>query len=164
MDYQNGLKKQKASENNMEKQIKIVQDVAEKLLSLIGVSGNVSASMEDDIAQVVVETEDGGMLIGYHGETLESFQIILSLIASRELREFVRVNVEVGDYKKNRVEYLRHLALQAKDQAISQNTGISLSLKPWERREVHLLLQDDQEVTTESMGEGRDRVLVVKPR
>lgn len=148
----------------MEKQLKIIKDTAEKLLSLLGVSASVDVSMQEDIAQVIVETEDGGMLIGYHGETLESFQTILSLVASREIGEFVRVSVEVGDYKKNRVEYLKHLAMQAKDQALSQQTGISLSLKPWERREVHLLLQDDSEVTTESMGEGRDRVLVVKPR
>ena len=160
----------------MEKQAKIIQETAEKLLMQLGVSATVSVTMQESeeqagpedkkehIAQVVVETEDGGMLIGYHGETLESFQTILSLIASKEIGEFVRVNVEVGDYKKNRVEYLKHLALQAKEQALSQNTGISLSLKPWERREVHLLLQEDNEVTTESMGEGRDRVLVVKPR
>lgn len=141
-----------------------VQQVAEKLLSQLGISGSVAVEMQEDIVSVVVETEEGGMLIGYHGETLESFQTILSLIASREIGEFVRVNVEVGDYKKNRVEYLRHLAAQAKEQALREQTGISLSLKPWERREVHVLLQDDAEVITESMGEGRDRVLVVKPR
>jgi spoIIIJ-associated protein len=148
----------------MEKQATTVQKTAEKLLSLLGIAAQVSVEMQDEIAQVVVETEEGGMLIGYHGETLESFQTILSLVASREFGEFVRVNVEVGDYKRNRVEYLKHLALQAKDQALAQQTGISLSLKPWERREVHLLLENDQEVTTESMGEGRERVLVVKPR
>ncbi|HET9947135.1 MAG TPA: KH domain-containing protein, partial [Patescibacteria group bacterium] len=143
----------------MEKQSKTIQETAEKLLSMLGLTGAVSVDMQGDVAQVVVETEEGGMLIGYHGETLESFQTIVSLIASRELGEFVRVNVEVGDYKRNRVEYLKHLAEQAKEQALAQQTGISLSLKPWERREVHLLLQDDNEVTTESMGEGRDRVL-----
>ena len=148
----------------MEKYVAIVKEVAEKLLSMLGVKAVVSAELSDDIVQVVVETEEGGMLIGYHGETLESFQTILSLIASREAGEFVRVNVEIGDYKKNRVEYLRHLAQEAKEQALREQTGISLSLKPWERREVHLLLQDDTEVNTESMGEGRDRVLVVKPR
>lgn len=148
----------------MEKQTQAVQKAAEKLLSLLGLEASVEVASDEEAFQVVVTTEEGGMLIGYHGETLESFQTILSLVASREIGEFVRVNVEVGDYKKNRVEYLKHLAVQAKEQALSQNTGISLSLKPWERREVHLLLQDDEEVTTESMGEGRDRVLVVKPR
>lgn len=148
----------------MEKTQQTVQQVAEKLLSMLGITANVIVAVQDDVAQVTIETEEGGMLIGYHGETMESFQTILSLVVMKELGEFVRLNVEIGDYKKNRVEYLKHLALQAKEQALAQNTGISLSLKPWERREVHVLLQDDNEVTTESMGEGRERVLVVKPR
>jgi len=147
-----------------EKSLQVVKEQAEKLLQTLGLSVSVAAEGQDDIAKVVVETEEGGMLIGYHGETLESFQTILSLMASRVLGNFVRVNVEVGDYKKNRVEYLRNLALQAKQQALSENTGISLSLKPWERREVHLILENDEEVATESQGEGRERVLVVKPK
>ena len=148
-----------------EKQAQKIQEVAEKLLSLLGISAQIHVTAGEEAAQVMLETEESGMLIGYHGETLESLQTILSLVASRELGEFVRVSIEVGDYKKNRVEYLKHLVSQAKEQALSQNTGISLSsLKSWERREVHMMLADDAEVTTESMGEGRDRVLVVKPR
>lgn len=142
-----------------------IQEVAEKLLSMLGIQATVEVVSGEEGAQVLLQTEESGMLIGYHGETLESLQTILSLVASRDLGEFVRVSIEVGDYKKNRVEYLKHLVQQAKEQALSQNTGVSLSnLKSWERREVHMMLADDQEVTTESMGEGRDRVLVVKPR
>lgn len=142
-----------------------IQEVAEKLLSMLGIEATVTVNADDESTQVILDTEESGMLIGYHGETLESLQTILSLVASRELGEFVRVSIEVGDYKKNRVEYLKHLVQQAKEQALSQNNGVSLSnLKSWERREVHMMLADDQEVTTESMGEGRDRVLVVKPR
>ncbi len=144
--------------------LETIQKIAENLLSLVGLTGEIAVSEENETAQVVVTTEEGGMLIGYHGETLESFQTILSLMVSHATGEFVRVSVEVGDYRKNRVEYLKHLAEQAKEQALSQQSGVSLSLKPWERREVHLLLQDDADVITESMGEGRDRVLVVKPR
>lgn len=146
-------------------QAKKIQEVAQKLLSLLGIQADIAVTPGEEAALVVIQTEESGMLIGYHGETLESLQTILSLVASRELGEYVRVNVEIGDYKKNRVEYLKHLVQQAKEQALSQNTGISLShLKSWERREVHMMLADDQEVATESMGEGRDRVLVVKPR
>lgn len=142
-----------------------IQEVAEKLLSMLGIEATVTVNADDESTQVILDTEESGMLIGYHGETLESLQTILSIVASRELGEFVRVSIEVGDYKKNRVEYLKHLVQQAKEQALSQNNGVSLSnLKSWERREVHMMLADDQEVTTESMGEGRDRVLVVKPR
>ena len=73
--------------------------------------------------------------------------------------------LEVGDYKKNRTEWLERLALDAKERAISENKEVYLSdLKSWERRVVHLLLQDDKEVISESSGEGKDRVLVIKPK
>jgi spoIIIJ-associated protein len=142
-----------------------IQEVAEKVLSMLGVSATVSVVAAEDVAEVTLETEESGMIIGYHGETLEALQTIISLVASHELGEFVRVSIEVGDYKKNRVEYLKHLVEQAKDQALSQNTAVSLpNLKSWERRIVHTMLADDTEVASESMGEGRDRVLTVKPR
>jgi len=60
---------------------------------------------------------------------------------------------------------LERLALDAKERALSQGKEVYLSeLKSWKRRVVHLLLQDDKEVTSESSGEGKDRVLVIKPK
>jgi len=84
---------------------------------------------------------------------------------AKENGEFKRVSIEAGDYKKNRTEWLERLALDAKERALSQGKEVYLSeLKSWERRVVHLLLQDDKEVTSESSGEGKDRVLVIKPK
>lgn len=149
-----------------QKALQKIQEVTEKLFQMLEVSATVEVLSSDETAvQLGLQTEETGMLIGYHGETLESLQTVLSLCASKELGKFVRVSLEVGDYKKNRVEYLKHVVEQAKEQALSQNTGVSLpNLKSWERREVHMMLAEDAEVTTESMGEGRERVLVVKPR
>lgn len=105
------------------------------------------------------------MVIGYHGETLESLQLIIALILAKERGEFKRVSLEIGDYKKNRSEWLERLALDAKERALAENREVYLSdLKSWERRVIHLLLQDDKEVISESSGEGRDRVLVIKPK
>jgi spoIIIJ-associated protein len=112
-----------------------------------------------------LETEDTGIIIGYHGETLEALQLVLSLLIAKERGEFKRVSLEVGDYKKNRSEWLERLAVDAKERALSENKEVYLSeLKSWERRVIHLLLQDDKEVVSESTGEGKDRVLVIKPK
>ena len=87
------------------------------------------------------------------------------MLIARERGEFKRVSLEVGDYKKNRSEWLERLAADAKERAISENKEVYLSdLKSWERRVVHLLLQDDKEVVSESTGEGKDRILVIKPK
>jgi len=141
----------------------------EKLIKDFFVSLGVDAGMEivedEEAIAVTLETEDTGMIIGYHGETLEALQLVLSLVLAKQNGEFKRVSIEVGDYKKNRTEWLERLALDAKERALSEGKEVYLSeLKSWERRVVHLLLQDDKEVSSESSGEGKDRVLVIRPK
>lgn len=147
------------------KELKEAEKATEKLFSLLEISGTFSLAQNEDILEVGMETEDSGMVIGYHGEGLESLQLVLSLIIAKKLGRFVRVSIEVGGYKKNRTEYLERLAQQMKDRALSENREqVAESLKSWERRIIHLILQDDEEVTSESAGSGRDRVLIIKPR
>lgn len=148
-----------------EAQFEQIQRKTEELLNLLGVKATVSVAAEGEIAQINLETDETGMLIGYHGETLEAIQLILSLMLARELGEFIRVSLEIGDYRKNREDYLQHIVEQTKQQVLAENKPVSLpNLKSWERRVVHMMLQDDTDVTTESMGEGRDRVLTIKPK
>ncbi len=143
----------------------IITEVTEKLLAELEVNGTADVAFEEDMADIILETEESGLIIGYHGEILEAMQLLISLIASRKIGRFVRVSVEVGDYKKNRTEYLERLAQQTKDRVLEEGRAHTLSsLKSWERRIVHMALQEDDEVTSESMGEGKDRVLVIKPR
>lgn len=147
------------------KQNKIVRDTTEELLKLLEIQGSFEVKETEDAIEINLITEDSGIIIGYHGDTLESLQLVLSLCLARKLGEFKRVSLEVGEYKKKREEWLKNLAAETKDKVLSENKEIYLAdLKSWERRVVHMLLQDDQEVISESIGEGKDRVLVVKPK
>jgi spoIIIJ-associated protein len=144
---------------------KQIEKVIKNLFASLGVDASFTISEDEEAIGVTLETEDTGIIIGYHGETLEALQLVLSLLLAKKRGEFKRVSLEVGDYKKNRSEWLERLALDAKERAISENKEIYLSdLKSWERRVVHLLLQDDKEVVSESTGEGKDRILVIKPK
>lgn len=147
------------------KQNKIVQDTTEELLKLLEIQGGFEVKETEGVIEINLNTEDSGIVIGYHGDTLESLQLVLSLCLARKLGEFKRVSIEVGEYKKKREEWLKNLAAETKDRVLSENKEIYLSdLKSWERRVVHIILQNDQEVVSESIGEGKDRVLVVKPK
>lgn len=144
---------------------KIVKDLITELLGLLEISADLEVKETEDSFEVILDTEDNGIIIGYHGETLDSLQLIASLCVSKKLGEFKRISIEVGDYKKNREEQLKNLAFETKEKVIAENKEIYLAdLKPWERRIVHVLLQDDKEVLSESAGEGRDRVLIIKPK
>lgn len=151
------------------KEIKTIREITEKLLKLLDVDGGfeILESKEKDAegVEIVLNTKDTGVVIGYHGDTLEGLQLILSLCVARNLGKFVRISIDVGDYKKNRTEWLKTLAIETKERVLSEGKEIAIpELKSWERRVVHLLLQEDGEVVSESQGEGRDRVLVVAPK
>jgi len=147
------------------KQNKIIQETTEELLKLLGIGGDFEFTQTEEAVEINLNTEDSGIVIGYHGDTLESLQLILSLVLARKLGEFKRVSVEVGEYKKKREEWLKNLAAETREKVLSENKEVYLSdLKSWERRVVHLMLQNDQGVVSESVGEGKDRVLVVKPK
>lgn len=149
----------------MEKKKKIAQKTAEELFKILEIDGDVSVDFSDDLISVSLETEDSGIVIGRHGDVLESLQTILSLCISKKMDKFYRVSLEVGDYKKNREEYLMNMLRDTKERVLSENREISIpSLKAWERRIIHLNLSDDKEVISESVGEGKDRVLVIRPK
>jgi spoIIIJ-associated protein len=151
------------------KEIKTIKEITEKLLKLLDIDGDFeiieSKKTDEESVEIVLNTKDTGVVIGYHGDTLEGLQLILSLCVARNLGRFVRVSIDVGDYKKNRTEFLKSLAMETKERVLSEGKEIAIpELKSWERRIVHLLLEKDGEVASESQGEGRDRVLVVSPK
>lgn len=147
------------------KEQKIVEQTIEKIFAALEIEGTFVLEENGDVLEVIMETKDSGMVIGYHGEVLESLQLILSLAVAKKIGRFIRLSIEVDDYKKSRTDYLQKLALSAKEKALSeQKEQVLLSLKSWERRIIHMFLQEDTEVVSESSGEGRERVLVIKPK
>ena len=147
------------------KEEKIVTKLVKEILENLSIEEPFSVQEVDGGVEIVLDTKDNGILIGYHGEVLEALQLILSLAVSKKLGYYVRVSIEIGEYKKNRSSYLENIAYAAKERAIAENREIPLpNLKSWERRVVHMLFQQDDEVISESVGQGRDRTLVIKPR
>ncbi|KKU91144.1 MAG: Protein jag [Microgenomates group bacterium GW2011_GWA1_48_10] len=157
-----------------EKRTEVIKEVTEELLLKMGVvagvevmdKGDPSAiSGQGDLYQVNLATEESGLLIGYHGETLQSFQVILGQLVFKRLGEWVRVVVEVGDYRAKREEQLTAMAQSWAAQAISTGLPVYVPfLPPGERRIVHLALQGREDVESYSEGEGRNRRLVIKAK
>lgn len=144
---------------------KITEELITDLFKHLGIKESFEVSEDDETINVVIGSDEPGLIIGHHGDTLDSLQLVLSLMLAKRIGEFKRVSVEVGDYKKNRSDYLKSLAEQTKERVLSEQREVFLpNLKSWERREVHMFLQEDSEVITESVGEGKERTLVVRPK
>lgn len=149
------------------KKLEFIKKTTEKLLKLLKVEAMVGVleDKENEAVRIELETEEPGILIGYHGETLSSLQIILGAIFWKKFGEWQRILVNVGDYRQKREEILRRMALLAAQKV--RFSGESTALPPMpanERRIVHLALAEEKDIITESEGEGKFRRVVVKPR
>jgi spoIIIJ-associated protein len=149
----------------MEESIRFAKKYLEDLLSFFGLNVDVYATTEDDevIELSVPSTHMNGFLIGNHGETMRSLQYLTSMALKTNGHELFRVNVDIADYKKQRAHRLEEKAeLWIKE---VQDSGRERALPPMnsaDRRTIHKLA-DEYGLHTESVGEGRDRHIVIKP-
>ncbi|MBM3208740.1 KH domain-containing protein [Candidatus Shapirobacteria bacterium] len=147
--------------------IEVVKQVTEELIKHLGFEAEISVEedKENQAVRVQLESPDAALLIGFHGEALGALQLILNLIIYRKLGEWIRVVVNVGDWREKREASLRDLALSAAQKVkFSGQPAVLSSLSPADRRVIHLVLADHEDVETVSEGEGEERRLVVKPR
>mgnify|MGYP001593617778 FL=1 len=148
--------------------VKVVEETAKELFSLMG--SNALIVVEEDKANEAVlvkvtTEEETGLLIGKHGETVFSIQNVLGMIVQKKLGEWIRVVVDVGDWREKQEQRVKDLAYQIVEKAIETGQPQPIyNLTPSQRRVVHMALADNKDVLTESEGEGEDRYLVVKPR
>lgn len=145
-----------------------IKETAKEILDRLEVRGEIEVEVQEgneDRKYLAVKLvgEDLGNLIGHHGKILEGIQIILGLIVSKESEGKYRVILDINDYREKRAEYLKSMALQAADQVRESGQDLELEpMKPNERRVVHMALQEEKGISTESTGEGEDRRIVVK--
>ena len=145
-----------------------IKKFAVKLLSLMGSQAkvNVSSDEADQAVLVTLETdEETGLLIGRQGEVLMAIQTILGMIARENFEEWVRIIVNVGDYREKQELRLKDLAPQTALRA--KETGepqYLYNLTPNQRRIIHLALSEDKELETESQGEGKERYLIIRKK
>jgi spoIIIJ-associated protein len=141
---------------------KIIKTTVTKLLKELGILAELSVSQVEDSINVQIESSQSGLLIGYHGETLNALQLMSAMIAYKQLGEWPKLVIEIGDYRQRRQEALTQLAESVAEQV--KSTGQAQSLPPmpaFERRIIHLTLANHPDLETFSEGE-RDRHVVVK--
>ena len=109
--------------------------------------------------------EDSGLLIGRRGDTLASLQFLVNFMLSRKLKSKVVVNIDVEGYRERRVQAIKSLTLRMADKVNASGRPITLEPMPArERRIVHITLADNPHVTTQSVGDGEGRKVVIMPR
>lgn len=145
---------------------KSVEEFFEKMTVTVSSMEAGCLSAEDkDIVNLNIKLDEPQILIGQGGQTLFEIQRLLKTILNKKIKKIFYLNLDINDYKKQKVEYLKDLAKSVADQAIlTKEEKTLMPMSSYERRIVHSELAQREDVVTESQGEGFDRHVVIKPR
>ena len=150
----------------------VAKDVLEVLLTKMGLEASVTPQVqpasdqgEETPIAFDIQGDDLGILIGRRGQTLACLQFILRLIVGHQTKTWVAITVDVEGYRHRRSEKLRALAWRLAEQVRTRRSPFTLEpMLAYERRIIHLALADHPDVTTESIGEGEARKVVIRPK
>jgi spoIIIJ-associated protein len=149
---------------SLEEAIQYAKKYVEDLLSFFGLNTDVHATSEEDVIELnIPSTHLNGFLIGQRGETVRAIQFLASNALKNKEFETTRVNVDVADYKKQRAEHLAEVAEEWVKKV--KESGEPYELKPMnaaDRRTIHKVAADAG-LASDSVGEGRERRIVLKP-
>ncbi len=143
--------------------VEITVDVLQHILRYMNIHATVQVrSANPLILNIHGINENLGLLIGRRGETLAALQLLVSLVVSHRTRHRMRIVVDAENYREHREENLRSLALRVAQQVRNYRRSIALeAMPPHERRIVHIALSDSRDISTESIGEGDERRVVI---
>lgn len=152
-----------------EKVSKLVEEHLANILQMLDVEGSIQVDpieVEDhkyiDV-RVTVPEKDSGMLIGHAGSRLKSLTVVLNMMLPRDENRY-SVILDINGYRDQRAVYIRDIANRAIEEAVSMMEEIELEpMSSWERRIVHMQVSERTDVTTESIGEGEDRRVIIRP-
>ena len=141
------------------------RDLVSELLTRKGIKAQVSVRGSGDPVVLDVSGRDLGLLIGWRGENLRALQTVTNLLISKHGGGEQRVIVDVEHYRQRREHTVREIAYRAARQVKVTGDPITLdAMQPFERRAIHLALDGDPDVSTQSIGEEPERRVVVGPR
>lgn len=150
------------------KEILDVEKIIQKTLNYMGFSCQIEYEQEvtkqNTVEFNLITKEGSSFLIGKNGANLQALQHIVRVIAKKQLAEPVIFNLDVNSYKKEKNFSIIEKARTAAKQAIDQKRSVVLNpMSAYQRRIIHMELAENESVKTESLGEGDERKVVIKP-
>jgi spoIIIJ-associated protein len=141
----------------------VVKNFLAPILNAMGLEDNMEIEMEGDTLKVKLIADKIGIVIGRRGETLDALQYLLGLVVNKESDKFIRVTIDVGNYRKKREDTLIKLANRLADKVSRTRKSVTLEpMNPYERRIIHAALQNCKYVETYSIGDEPNRKVVIR--
>lgn len=124
-------------------------------------------SPQDSTIPISLKMEEPQILIGEGGQTLSEIQKLLKMVLQKRFatESHFYVDLDINDYKKKKIEYLKEVARTSADEASLTKQEKQLSpMSAYDRRVIHVELANRSDVITESVGEEFGRRVVIKPK
>jgi len=120
---------------------------------------------EESQVLVSITVANPAGLIGFRGRNLAAIQLVLSLIVKNKLGEWVRVLLDINDYRHEQKERLTNMALSLAEKVKATGKEVMMAnMSSYERRLCHMALVEIEGITSDSEGEGEERHIVIKPQ
>ncbi len=120
---------------------------------------------EENTVNVDLSGDNMGIIIGKRGDTLDSLQYLTSLVVNRHSEDYIKVSLDTENYREKREEALLALAKRLSEKVVRTGKKFTLEpMNPYERRIIHSSLQNNEEVTTFSVGTEPYRKVVIAPK
>jgi spoIIIJ-associated protein len=145
-------------------EIEIAKQLTIGLLERMGIKTEVEGFLKEGNLYLEIKGDQEGILIGKHGRTLESLQMLINRMVNKQLKSSMRVLIDIDDYRKRRVDRMAKMAQRLGEKA--KRTGHSLTVGPLnahDRRIIHITLKEDPSLKTESLGEGELKKIKIIP-
>lgn len=150
-------------DNPTQEDVQVTVEILQQILQHMNIRAAVQVRATNPLTlNIQGMNENLGLLIGRRGETLAALQLLVSLIVGHRTKHRMHIIIDAENYRLRREENLRSLAQRVAQQVRNYRRSIALeAMPPHERRIVHIALADSNDISTESIGEGDARRVVI---
>lgn len=149
----------------LDDQVREATTILSQILERMGERGEITtAEADSEGIELAIRGDGSGLLIGRHGQTLDSLEYLVNRILARRVRDAMPITIDTEAYRERRRRQLHRMALSMAEQTKREHAPVTLDpMPPRDRRIVHLALKDDPLITTRSTGDGFLRAVEIIP-
>jgi len=135
-----------------------------ELLRRMEIEAEVEGFAKERIIYLAIKGDKDGILIGKHGRTLEALQLLINRMVNKQMREPLKVVLDIDQYRSRRADSLAKMAGHFAERV--KATGRAITIGPfnaYDRRIIHIALKEETSLRTESIGEGIIKKIMILP-
>lgn len=143
--------------------IEFAENYVKNVCKALGLEPSVKTFYRDELIKILIETDHNSLLIGKNGATLQSLNELTKLAVNSKYKRKYRILLDIGEYKDKKYSRVISIAKRTAREVLKTHIDVKLEpMTPDERKKVHNALASYKNLKTESVGDGKDRAIVVK--